>query len=105
MAFFSVGMPSVGEYLMSPVFNLAAALSSAGNGVLFLGSPMPRWMTDSPRSRSSRASSFILSVGDSAIDRANWLMVIVLLLCVDVGVKGVARRQYAMNALGLKRLT
>ena len=42
MAFFSVGMPSVGEYLMSPVLSLAAALSSAGNGVLFFGSPMPR---------------------------------------------------------------
>ena len=76
MAFFSEGMPSVGEYLMSPALSLAAALIKAGNGVLFFGSPIPRWMTASPRSRSSRASSFIFSVGDSAIDRASVLMLI-----------------------------
>ena len=45
-------------------------------GVLFFGSPIPRWITASPRSRSRRASSFSLSVGDSAIERASWLKLI-----------------------------
>src|SRR3972149_5994727 len=76
MAFFSDGMPSVGEYLISPALSLAAGLNIAGNGVLFLGSPIPKWITASPRSRRMRASSFIFSVGDSAIDFANVLMLI-----------------------------
>ena len=42
-------------------------------GVLFFGSPIPRWITASPRSRSQRASSFSARVGDSAISVASLL--------------------------------
>jgi hypothetical protein len=45
-------------------------------GALFFGSPIPRWITGSPRSFRMRASSFNLRVGDSTIDRASWLIVI-----------------------------
>ena len=58
-----------------------------------------------PRSRNSRASSFILSVGDSAIDRANRLIVIVLLLKLGCVEAAIARRQNAMNALDIMCLT
>ena len=71
MAFLSDGRPSVGEYLMSPVTSFDAVLRMAFSGALFLGSPIPRWMTGSPRSRSNRASSLSRSVGDSTIDRAS----------------------------------
>ena len=52
--------------LMAEVAELKIALI----GALFFGSPIPRCITGSPRSRSSWASSFSLSVGDSAIELA-----------------------------------
>jgi len=77
MAFFSDGRPSDGQYFTSPWLSFAAELRMAGMGVLFLGSPMPRWMTGSPRSRSSRASSFSRSVGDSTMELASSLTLMV----------------------------
>ena len=74
IAFLSEGMPSVGVYLTSPLLNLAAELNIAVIGALFLGSPIPRWMTGWPRSRNSRASSLSLNVGESTIDLASWLI-------------------------------
>ena len=73
MACLSPGVPSVEEYLTSPWFSTAAAPAMAASGVLFLGSPMPRWITASPFARRMRASSFSLRVGDSAMDEASWL--------------------------------
>src|SRR3990172_6702345 len=75
MAFLSEGDPSVGVYLTSPPLSLAAEDRMAWMGALFLGSPIPRWITASPRSRSRRASSLRRMVGDSAIERASLLMV------------------------------
>jgi len=75
IAFFREGIPSVGEYLMSPVFNLADEFKIALIGALFFGSPMPRWITGSPRWRRSSASSFSRRVGDSAIEAAKELIV------------------------------
>ena len=76
IAFFRDGIPSVGVYLISPVFYLAAELRIAVLGALFFGSPTPRWMTGSPFERNNRASSFSFRVGEVAIDRASWLMLI-----------------------------
>ena len=45
----------------------------AAIGVLFFGSPIPRWITASPRSRRRHASSLSASVGEALIDRASWL--------------------------------
>src|SRR4030042_3217857 len=73
MAFLSEGSPSVGVYLMSPPLSCEAALKMAVIGARFLGSPIPRLITSSPRSCRMRASSLSLSVGDSAIDRASRL--------------------------------
>src|SRR4030042_770284 len=73
IAFFRDGRPSVGVYLTSPPLSLEAALRMAVIGARFFGSPMPRLITSSPRSRRIRASSLSLSVGDSAIDRASRL--------------------------------
>src|SRR6266545_4872376 len=67
------GRPSGGVYLISPLVNLAAEARTAAMGVLFLGSPIPRLMTASPRSRSNRASSLSAKVGDSAISQASLL--------------------------------
>src|SRR4030042_589566 len=75
MARLSDGVPSTGVYLTSPSFSLAAALKMALMGVLFFGSPIPRWMTGSPFSRRMRASSFSASVGEAWIARASWLSV------------------------------
>lgn len=61
---------------MSPVFSRAAALSRAAMGALFFGSPIPKWMTASPRSLSRAAASFSFKVGDSAMDRTSVLMLI-----------------------------
>src|SRR3990172_1378157 len=72
-AFLSDGIPSTGVYLTSPSARRAAAPRTAEIGVLFLGSPIPRLITASPRSLRSRASSFRRRVGDSAIERASWL--------------------------------
>src|SRR5581483_1393055 len=74
MARLSEGRPSVGTYLTSPVCNLAAELRIAVIGALFLGSPIPRWMTGSPLSLSRWASSLSLSVAESLMVLANWLM-------------------------------
>src|SRR5512133_2664184 len=72
-AFFMEGSPSGGVYLISPLVNLAAEARTAAIGVLFLGSPMPRLMTASPRSFNKRASSFRAKVGDSAMSLASLL--------------------------------
>src|SRR5512147_2312664 len=72
-AFFMEGNPSGGVYLISPLVSLAAEARTAAMGVLFLGSPIPRLMTASPRSRNKRASSFSANVGDSAISQASLL--------------------------------
>jgi hypothetical protein len=61
---------------MSPVLNFAAELKMAVMGALFLGSPIPRWITGWPFSLKSRASSLSLKVGESTIDLASWLMLI-----------------------------
>src|SRR5688572_16522023 len=61
------GRPSGGVYFTSPLVKRAAEARTAEIGVLFFGSPIPRLMTASPRSRRSRASSFRANVGDSAI--------------------------------------
>src|SRR3990172_12863258 len=74
MAFLREGIPSVGVYWMSPRLSMAAELNTALMGVLFLGSPMPRLITGSPRSRSRRASSFSRRVAESGIERASWLI-------------------------------
>src|SRR3990170_3889306 len=74
MAILREGIPSVGVYLMSPRLSMAAELNTALMGVLFFGSPMPRWITGSPRSRSRRASSFSRRVAESGIERASWLI-------------------------------
>jgi hypothetical protein len=50
-AFFNEGMPSGATYFTSPLVNLAAEASTAASGVLFFGSPIPRLITASPRSR------------------------------------------------------
>src|ERR1041384_684320 len=73
------GNPSGGVYFTSPLVNLAAEARIAEMGVLFLGSPIPKLMTASPRSRRSRASSFSAKVGDSAISLANLLNFMLLL--------------------------
>src|SRR5687768_6140933 len=78
-AFFIEGRPSGGVYLTSPLVSLAAEASTAEIGVLFLGSPIPRLITASPRSRRSRASSFRAKVGDSAISLASLLNFMILL--------------------------
>src|SRR5512138_1384015 len=78
-AFFMEGSPSGGVYFTSPLVSLAAEARIAAIGVLFLGSPIPRLMTASPRSRRSRASSFSAKVGDSAISLASLLNFMVLL--------------------------
>ena len=65
-AFFIEGNPSGGVYFTSPLDSFAPDASTAAMGVLFFGSPMPRLMTASPRSRRRRASSFRAKVGDSA---------------------------------------
>src|SRR5512138_3478566 len=67
------GMPSGGVYLTSPLLSLAAEARIAEIGVLFLGSPIPKLITASPRSRRSRASSLSAKVGDSAISLASLL--------------------------------
>src|SRR6266496_5582738 len=67
------GNPSGGVYFTSPLVSLAAEARIAEIGVLFLGSPIPKLITASPRSRRSRASSFSAKVGDSAISLANLL--------------------------------
>src|SRR5512147_552066 len=72
-AFFMEGNPSGGVYFTSPLVNLAAEARIAAMGVLFLGSPIPKLITASPRSRRSRASSFRAKVGDSAISLASLL--------------------------------
>jgi hypothetical protein len=53
--------------------SLAADAITAARGVLFLGSPIPKLITASPRSRSSRASSFNAKVGDRVISLASLL--------------------------------
>src|SRR5512138_1315164 len=73
------GKPSGGVYFTSPLVNFAAEARTAEMGVLFLGSPIPRLMTASPRSRRRRASSFSAKVGDSAISLANLLNFMILL--------------------------
>src|SRR6266498_2827902 len=72
-AFFIDGNPSGGVYFTSPLVSFAAEARIAEIGVLFLGSPIPKLITASPRSRSRRASSFSAKVGDSAISLANLL--------------------------------
>src|SRR5574339_135823 len=67
------GSPSGGVYFTSPLVSFAAEASTAAMGVLFLGSPIPRLMTASPRSRNKRASSLSAKVGDSAISLASLL--------------------------------
>src|SRR5574339_451194 len=67
------GSPSGGVYFTSPLVNFAAEAITAAMGVLFLGSPIPRLMTGSPRSRNKRASSFSAKVGDSVISLASTL--------------------------------
>src|ERR1051325_7150221 len=67
------GKPSGGVYLISPLVNFAPEARTAAIGVLFLGSPIPKLMTASPRSRNKRASSFSANVGDSAISLASLL--------------------------------
>jgi hypothetical protein len=49
---------------------LAAELRIAVIGVLFFGSPIPKWITGSPFSRKSRASSFNAMVGEAGIEIA-----------------------------------
>src|SRR6476660_3671652 len=73
------GNPSGGVYFTSPLVNLAAEARTAEMGVLFLGSPIPKLITASPRSRRSRASSLRAKVGDSAISLANLLNFMILL--------------------------
>src|SRR3970040_2106860 len=72
-ACFIEGRPSGGVYFTSPLVSRAAEASTAAIGVLFFGSPIPRLITASPRSRNKRASSFSAKVGDSAISLANLL--------------------------------
>jgi hypothetical protein len=52
---------------------MAAELRMAAIGVLFFGSPTPRWMTGSPFSRKIRASSFNATVGEGWMEQAIWL--------------------------------
>src|SRR5689334_12482246 len=73
------GKPSGGAYFTSPLVNLAAEARIAEIGVLFFGSPIPKLMTASPRSRRRRASSLRAKVGDSAISLANLLNFMFLL--------------------------
>src|SRR6266571_1958266 len=75
-AFFSEGTPSGATYFTSPVVNLAAEAITAEMGVLFFGSPIPKLITGSPRSRNKRASSFNAKVGDSVISLASLLNLI-----------------------------
>src|SRR5512146_330599 len=72
-AFFRDGNPSGGVYFTSPLVSLAAEARIAEIGVLFLGSPIPKLITASPRSRNRRASSLSAKVGDSAISQASLL--------------------------------
>jgi hypothetical protein len=75
IAFLSEGMPSDGAYLISPPDSRAAEARIAVIGALFFGSPMPRWMTDSPFSRRILASSFRRRVGDSTMELASLLRI------------------------------
>src|SRR5512140_2959112 len=77
IAFLRAGIPSAGVYLMSPVFRTWAELMIALIGAFDFGSPPPRWMTGSPLSRSIVAVSFSLSVGDTPMERASWLRLII----------------------------
>ncbi len=51
--FFNDGVPSGGEYLTSPEVNRAEELKIAVIGALLIGSPIPKLITGSPRSRST----------------------------------------------------